>query len=156
MQLLLPLRNRLLMWLCSAPLLVPAAHLLGLFTYGDFSTRRSLLIDYFMTAFVVGIWIGVHGWWREKDIPPIPIRKPAPQLPLLQWLIVYSIASVRAFVYYLVFAYIYSELMNELAREIFGGGLFSLSLGFALGYWLIGRYFFVVPKSPGWPPPARR
>lgn len=74
-------------------------------------------------------------------------------MPFLRWLTIYIIVSVRAFIYYLVLAYVYSELMNELMREILGGGLISFSLGFVLGYSLIGPYFFVVPKSPDLPRP---
>lgn len=66
------------MWLCSVPLLVPTAHLLDVFAYGNSSARRSLLIDFFVAAFVVGIWIGVREWWHEKDVPRVAVKNTTP------------------------------------------------------------------------------
>ena len=146
-QLLSPFRNRLLMFLFSVPLLVPVAHLAGLFTYGDFSTRRSLLIDYFMAAFVAGIWVGVREYWRLKDMPPAQIRRTPRRASRLHMLRVFAVFYLKIFVCYIVIHYIYWDLMSPLLRAIIGGGICAFGVGVEIGVDLIGRYFFVVPKA---------
>lgn len=154
-QLLLPLRNRLLLLVSSLPLLVPAAHLLGLFNYGDFSARRSFLIDYFLTFFVVSIWLGIREWWHEKRMPPPPIQRPPPRPSRLHMVRVFVVFYLKVFLCIIVVRYVYEDLMTPLMRAMLGLGELSLVLGFSFGHWLIAPYFFVVPTSRDFPRPER-
>lgn len=58
-----------------------------------------------------------------------------------------AIVSVRDFAYSLVLSYIYFHLTTHLLRLILGGGFGAFSLGWVAGCDIIGRYFFVSPKS---------